>query len=179
MKYFIANWKANKTFDEVLTWTDQFISLFKDNQPVIICPPHPFIIPLKERLKVFKNVFIGAQDLSRFEQGTYTGEVTAKNLSGLVSYVILGHSERRGHFSESDDILLDKFQLAQKYQIKTIYCIANVNQIFPQSAEFLCFEPVEAISTGNGKGENEPLTKILTVKSQLKLGSGTKFIYGG
>lgn len=183
MKYFIANWKANKTLREALSWADSFIQLLKANpvitHNIIICPPFPLIFPLKDKFKGLKNIFLGAQDLSQFEQGTYTGEVTANNLSGLISHVILGHSERRKNFSESDDVVMKKFRLASKHQVKSFYCISSLDQSLPQEVEFLCYEPIESISTGDGLGNNLSLDHVLNFKSKLNLKPITKFIYGG
>jgi len=183
MKYFIANWKANKTLTEALSWADSFIQLLKTNSAItdciVICPPFPFIYPLKDKFKEFKNIHLGAQDISQYEEGTYTGEVTAKNLSGLADFVIIGHSERRKNFSESDDIVTKKFQLASKYQIKSFYCISSLDHSFPPEVEFLCYEPIESISTGDGLGKNQSLDSILSLKSKLNLKPTTKFVYGG
>lgn len=183
MKYFIANWKANKTLTEALSWADSFIQLLRTNplitNCIIICPSFPLIYPLKDKFKEFKNIHLGAQDVSQFEQGTYTGEVTAKNLFGLVNFTIIGHSERRKNFSESDDIVIKKFQLANKYQIKSFYCISSLDHSFPQEVEFLCYEPIESISTGDGLGKNQPVDNVLSLKSKLNLKPTTKFVYGG
>ncbi len=190
MKYFIANWKANKTYVEAADWTGQFLNqlnlnpqainkLNNDQVKIIICPPLPFIIPLKEKFKNQKNVSFGSQDVSEFEKGTFTGEITAYTLSGLIEYSLIGHSERRKNFMETDIVLFNKNRLAKKYGYKTMYCFSNQNQILPKDADFLCFEPIEAISTGDGKGKNEKVENILKLKINMNLPTDTKFIYGG
>lgn len=190
MKYFIANWKANKTLEEITDWTNRFINLLNSNTQardrlskndirIIICPPNPFIIPLKEQLKKENSFSLGSQDVSQFEQGTYTGEVTAKNLKGLVEYVIIGHAERRKNFQENDQILFKKNFMAKKYGIKTIYCLGNATQSYPKDADFVSYDPSEAISTGDGKGQIRSIEEILRIKNKLKLSSNVKYLYGG
>lgn len=183
MKFIIANWKANKNLEEVKYWLDNFLkndfSKIVGKTEIIICPPFPFIPFLKEKVKNYPFIKIGAQDLSYFEEGAYTGEVTAKTLFGIINYVILGHSERRKYFKETEKILFKKFTLAKKYQIEVIFCIKGIEDHFPQEVKFIAYEPVEAISEGSGFGNNQSLEKILTIKKNLKLNHDCKFIYGG
>lgn len=190
MKYFIANWKANKTLSEVINWADQFSNLLNSNNQarnnldknkikIVICPPSPFIIPLKKKFEKQDGFFLGSQDLSQFEQGTYTGEVTAKNLKGLVEYVIIGHAERRKNFQENEQTLFKKTLLAKKYNIKTIYCLGSANQSYPKDTDFVSYDPSEAISTGDGKGQIKSIEEILSVKINLNLSPTMKYLYGG
>jgi len=127
MKYFIANWKAEKNLPEAIQWMDKFLSFPIGNleYTIVICPPHPLLYPLKEKIKNCKNICLGSQDLSMYEQGTYTGEVTAKTLSGLVDYAIIGHSERIKYFSESEQSNTEKVRLAVKYNITPLLCIQD------------------------------------------------------
>jgi len=178
MKYFIANWKANKNFDEVKSWLDGFFKLYKDNKDtiVIICPPFPFITLIKDKISNFENLKLGSQDLSLFEQGAYTGEVSAKTLQGLIEYVIIGHSERRKNFGESNEAIHQKITLAKKYKIEPIFCIRDQNDLQDKEMiKIVAYEPVYAIGTGN----NEPLDKVIQSKEKLNLPSNTVFLYGG
>lgn len=179
MKYVIGNWKANKNINETKTWLDEFLkfdfSKTQDKVQVIICPPFPLIPLLREKIKGFSFIKIGSQDLSCFENGAYTGEVTAKSLSGMVNYSIIGHSERRQHFKETDEMLFQKAALSQKYEIEPVYCIRSGQDKIPQNIKFLAYEPVWAIGTG----QNASPEDILKIKEGLNLRSGIKFIYGG
>ncbi|PIV09493.1 hypothetical protein COS31_02040 [Candidatus Roizmanbacteria bacterium CG02_land_8_20_14_3_00_36_15] len=185
MKYFIANWKANKNFDEAKQWVNQFLKIYrpKTERTVIICPPFPFIPLLHQAVNHLKNIKIGSQDLSAFESGTYTGEVTAKTLKGLVDYVIIGHSERRKNFHESQDLIGQKISLAKKYQIEPIVCFQDVTDRLPNNIKFIAYEPPWAISKGYEDSmktviEETPET-VIKVKKKLKIQSDKCFIYGG
>jgi len=183
MKYIVANWKANKNYSEAEKWIKTFVrydlSQLKTKIRIVICPPFPFIPLLNEKTKDYPFIKIGAQNISVFPKGTYTGEVTAENLVGLIDYVILGHSERRRYFKEKEKVLFKKFILAKKWGIEPLFCIRGEKDNFPYQTKFVVYEPVTAISDGTGVGNNQPLEKILTVKEKLKLASDVKFIYGG
>ncbi len=179
MKYFIANWKAHKDLNEVLAWWQTFSDLLKNGQnseaEIIICPPFPLILSLKEKVAGFKNVHLGAQNISQFDEGPYTGEVGGKNLVNLAEYVIVGHSERRRNFGETDEMLARKTNLALKYNLKPIFCLENESQTIPPGVNMVAYEPVGAIGTG----KNEPLEKVLAMKKRLPLNPTIPFIYGG
>lgn len=179
MKYIIANWKAHKNLRTTEQWLDDFISYnfakIKHKTQIIICPPFPFIPLVKERLSHLDFVKIGAQDISSFHGGSYTGEVTIDNLTGLVDYVIIGHSERRRYFSETDAIIFQKYALAEKNHIQPIFCLRDMDDMIAPKARFVAYEPDTAIGTG----KNEPLEKITRLKKQLNLNKDTIFIYGG
>lgn len=177
MKYVIGNWKANKNFDEVKAWTQTFLMAYhaQPGVSVILCPPHPFISYLYEKLGPIENVYIGAQTISSIESGSYTGEVTAKSLSGMVRYIIIGHSERRNALKETDEDLTLKIVQAKKYGLEPVYCVRNEKDIIPESVRFVSYEPVNSIGTG----QNESLEKILEMKKILNLSKDTVFLYGG
>ena len=177
MKYFIANWKANKNLDEALDWLDRLLKLpFRnDRAKMVVCPPFHLIYPLKLKLKSNPLISLGAQNISAFESGSYTGEVTAKSLQGLVEYTIIGHSERREYFNEKYDILLKKTRLAKKYQIEPIFCVRGENDAIPAGVRIVAYEPTYTIGSGN----NELIEKVLEAKQKLKLPKNVIFIYGG
>lgn len=179
MKYIIGNWKANKNVTEAQQWIDSFLQLdlsrIKPSVQAILCPPYPLISLVKEKLKNVSFLHIGCQDTSIYYQGAYTGEVTAHTLSGLVEYAIIGHSERREHFRETDSMLFDKVKHLQQVGIKPIYCIRGIDDKVPQGAQYIAYEPVWAI----GSGSAESIENILHLKSQLHLQPDVAFIYGG
>jgi len=179
-KYFIANWKANKNLNDAFLWFDFFSKNYQpqDNKIIIICPPLPLIFPLKQKAKNRKNLYFGSQDISVFEEGSYTGEVTAKTLFGLVDFTLIGHSERRRYFYESENSIHKKINLVKKYQIEPILCISDQKEFSPlisAQLNFVAYEPLKAIGTGN----NETIEDILKFKNKLQLNPKMKFLYGG
>lgn len=186
MKYFIANWKANKNYYETSVWLDVFLDKVKNDKSlqkslqnnllkIIIVPPSPFLIYLGQRLKEFKNIYPCVQDLSMFESGSYTGELTAQSLQGLVDYAIIGHSERRSTFNETDALLEDKVKMAQKYHIEPIFCVRDEKDTIPNGVNIIAYEPVYSIGSGN----NEDPINVKEQKSRLNLSSKMTFVYGG
>lgn len=186
MKYFIANWKARKTLSQANQWLEVFLAKVKSNQKllqdlqnniikIIICPPIPFIFPLREKFGKEFNLSFGSQDVSRYDEGSYTGEITSKALFGLIDYVILGHSERRIYLDETNETILKKIELAKKYSIEPVLCVRNKEDVATRSLHFITYEPVHSIGTGL----NESLEDILKVKKELNLTSDNSFFYGG
>jgi triosephosphate isomerase len=176
MKYFIANWKANKSLDEAKAWVEEFLRLgggSNSRSAIVICPPEPLIFSVGQMLSKSPNLFVGAQNVSSYEEGPHTGEVTAKSLSGIVDLAIVGHSERRS-MGETEQNIQMKLEELKKNQIKAILCVRGVeDQIYPD-VEFVAYEPVDAIGTGEFK---DP-TEVLEIRNILKI-SSSKFLYGG
>ncbi len=176
MKYLVANWKAHKSVEETGQWWNIFSQKYqaKENLQIIIAPSFSHLSLVKNLMRGVKNISLAAQDLSQFNEGDYTGEVTAKALQGLVEYVILGHSERRQYFAETNQTIAKKVELAHIYELKTILCLRGNEDVLISGVEMVAYEPVGAIGTGN----NQPLNKVLEFKQTLSLGD-SKFLYGG
>jgi triosephosphate isomerase (TIM) len=176
MKYIIANWKAHKTLEEARTWMQVFSEKYvsREDRTVIICVPHPFLYPTAQTVKNMTNVFVGAQDLSIFEEGSHTGEVVANHIASMATYVMLGHSERRRELAETNDVVMKKVSQAKAKDITPIVCVRGPEDVFSE-APYVVYEPVGAIGTG----ANESLEKTIEMKGSLNLPSGTKFLYGG
>lgn len=177
MKYILANWKANKNFPEVREWIYTFVREYRahENVTIVIFPPFPFISYVQGKLKDCKNVFVGSQTLSTFGEGSYTGEVTAASLEGMAAYTIIGHSERRKTFSETDEQLAEKVKHALVHTITPVYCVRDENDPIPPNVKFVAYEPITAIGTGKA----EPVDQTITMKKKIKLAPGSFFIYGG
>ncbi|QQG44732.1 MAG: triosephosphate isomerase [Candidatus Roizmanbacteria bacterium] len=185
MKYIVANWKANKTLPEALNWIKDFNNLIENNSrvkealsidklSVIIAPAHPFIYLLKDLITT-KNVCFGTQDISSFEEGSYTGEVTAKMITLAAKFTLVGHSERRQNFHENEENIGRKIEQAQNYGIEPILCVRNTSDKIYDNVNFVAYEPVEAIGTG----KNQDLKEITAIKKQFAFKTPVKFIYGG
>ncbi|OEF97851.1 triose-phosphate isomerase [Desulfuribacillus alkaliarsenatis] len=121
-----ANWKMNKTVSE----TEEFIKKLSakdipEHIEAVVCPP---FIGLKDAVKLKQGtaIKVGAQNMHFEEHGAYTGEVSPVMLSDLqVDYVILGHSERRQLFGETDEVINKKVHAAFKYGLYPILCVGE------------------------------------------------------
>ncbi len=158
----IANWKANEP--------PVYNFIPPENIEVAIAAPYPLI----------ENIPAGftraAQDVSQFDTGAETGEVPAKILAELgVKYCLVGHSERRKLFGETNEIVQKKIDQLKKAGVTPIVCARNFNEVLP--AEIVMYEPEEAISTD---GEYHPATNINEVLADWRQKMpATKFLYGG
>lgn len=128
-----ANWKMNLTLQEGQTLVqailDSGLRLPADRE-VVICPPFPYLIHTKSLLKNDPHFFVGAQNCASEASGAYTGEVAAAMLQSIqTDYVILGHSERRQYYGESNEIIRKKITLALDNHIKVIFCCGEPLEI--------------------------------------------------
>lgn len=154
-KYIVGNWKSNKNSGEVEVWFKQFARLFQesrtkfDNLEIAVCSPYIYL-PLVGKLQKEYNlpIKIGAQDVSPFPNGAYTGAVSASQIAEFAQYVIIGHSERRLNFHEDDKELSEKVKRAKEQNLGVIFCIQNQNTFVPQDVQIIAYEPVWAIGTG-------------------------------
>ena len=178
MKYVIGNWKAYKSFSEVQEWLNTFtahdLASIPQSLKVILCPPAPFLHMCAEKLHQY-NISIGSQDISQFEIGPVTGEVTGTQLDGLAEYVIIGHSERRQYFHENDEVLSAKVRSALHHGLKVIFCIDGASDFIPEGVTMVVYEPIDAIGTGR----NATVDSVMQMKSQLTHLPHCLYIYGG
>lgn len=165
-----ANWKMHKTRDEAL----KFIYAVVDKVPAtvdnVICAPAYVLRCLVKRQK--ENISIGAQNMHYEEKGAFTGEISASMLNSIgVSYVIIGHSERRAMFNETDETVNLKLKTAYSHNILPILCVGEsleeretgkTNSIISKQLEIaldgleseniknlvIAYEPIWAIGTG-------------------------------
>ncbi len=179
MKYIIANWKANKNYVETVAWLAQFNNLYKPHPElsIIICPPFPFLTVVAERVKNLHQVTVGVQNISHVEKGSYTGETTVKNIEGLARYAIIGHSEQRRDFGETEEEISQKVSFLTQYDVSTILCMRSTEDRL-HLADFITYEPESAISTGP-VGKYEPIDQVVAMRIKLGVPAGSKFIYGG
>lgn len=123
-KIIAGNWKMNTDLTYAQELVTNILSYTKINQSkVIFFPPFPFIQAVSALTTNEQNTFTGAQNISQFEKGAYTGEVNADMLCSVgVQYVLVGHSERREYFAEDDMILIQKIQRSLDEGLKVIFC---------------------------------------------------------
>lgn len=122
-----GNWKMNKTFSEAISFAEEVKGRVPSKEKVesVICAPALFLQGLVEAVKN-TDVEIGAQTMHFEESGAFTGEISPKALQDLgVKYVIIGHSERREMFNETDETVNKKTQAAFHYNLLPIVCVGE------------------------------------------------------
>ena len=172
-KVIAANWKMYKTPEQASAFFQEFLPLVAghDRDEIVVCPPY---IDLHTAVAAAKgsNVLVGAQNMHWEKEGAFTGEVSAPMLNAIgVTHVILGHSERRQYFNETDDTVNRKLEYALESGLTPIVCVGEVleereagltedvlrrqcmrafNGISAKKAKkmTIAYEPVWAIGTG-------------------------------
>lgn len=212
-KIVAGNWKMNKTFDEADTLVFEIIDLLEEkgkpkNVDVIICPPFIYL-ELTGDITEDSPVFVGAQNVSQYDQGAYTGEISASMLRSMhIDFAIIGHSERRKYFRENDEELLAKAVAALKHDIAPIFCCGEQldernagkhfevvksqleNTIFQLDPEdfarvIIAYEPVWAIGTGvNATSEQAQemhffIRDLIWKKFGAEIAADKTILYGG
>ena len=210
-KYLIAgNWKMNTTPSESVDLITEISSLVGQQSQVQVCVCPPFTSLHKASSLVEQSlVQLGAQNMSAEPSGAYTGEISAEMLRDLyVNYVILGHSERRQYFGETNESINLKVLAAVQNNLKPIYCIGETlgeresgktldvvkAQVIEGLANFplaevenlvLAYEPVWAIGTGKTATDEMAQEVHAYVRGLLTdlfgdiPGSSIRILYGG
>ena len=130
-KIVAGNWKMNLTFDEADELVNDMLDRLEEEHElkceVIVCPPFPYLEMLTDMEFEEQKFNVGAQNCSAYDKGAYTGEVSAKMLKSLdVDYCIIGHSERRKYFGETNEILAEKVNRVIENNMSPIYCVGEV-----------------------------------------------------
>jgi len=208
-KIVAGNWKMNKNLPEGIELAKTINRQVEDTKVVVIlCTP---FIHLADVARVISkdSLFLGAQNCASEASGAYTGEVSAEMIrSAGAEYVIVGHSERRSYYKESDEILNKKVKLALANNLIPIFCCGEVlaerqtgkhiqvvksqieKGVFDLSADdfskiVIAYEPVWAIGTGiNATAEQaQEMHKVIRDSVAEKFGSSiagqTSILYGG
>lgn len=206
-----GNWKMNNTFEEADNLIYEISSFLQDNPQdvgVIICPPAVYLEMATDHAEE-SDLVVGAQNISQFEMGAYTGEISAPMISSMgVDYAIIGHSERRKYFNESNEILAEKVKIALRHDVIPIFCCGEllpdreannhfsvvktqlVASLFHLNAgDFdkvvIAYEPVWAIGTGVTASPEQAqemhayIRSLITEKYGKNLAEETSILYGG
>lgn len=206
-KIIAGNWKMNSDIDFGI----DFLHEITKNQPpsgveVILGVPYISIHALS---KISDFVSISAQNCYQKTSGAFTGEISAKMLkSSGASYVILGHSERRQYFNESDDLILEKMNISLEEGLKVIYCCgeplnereANTQESFVQNQlshsilklsedqmrnVVIAYEPIWAIGTGKTASSSQAQDMHAFIRNLIKdefgetIAENISILYGG
>ncbi len=125
-KIIAGNWKMNKNHNESVELINTLKSgIYKDKSDVVVCVPFVDLMSVSEAIKG-TNINLGAQNMHFEESGAYTGEIAPSMLKELgVKYVIIGHSERRAYFGETDEIINKKVKKALEHNIVPILCVGE------------------------------------------------------
>jgi triosephosphate isomerase (TIM) len=191
-KVIAGNWKMNMLPNEAMNFVDSLAPLIKDTKnEVIICVP---FIDLFYTLMSIQgtNIKVGAQNMHWEESGAFTGEISGNMLKRLgVEYVIIGHSERRQYFAETDETVNKKIKSALKNELKPIVCVGETLEqrengetciIVQRQIELalegieakqmnniiIAYEPIWAIGTGKTATSNDANETIKEIREKIK-----------
>ena len=186
--WIIANWKSNKTIVEALDWVTKVGPNIpkRDDLKVVVCPVFSVLSEVKKAIIAGNYpLIVGSQNLSPFGNGAYTGEESAYLLKDLIGLSILGHSERRKNFAETDEIVIKKVEQSMQNGIIPLVCVQGEDVSVPIDCQMIAYEPIWAISTGLtntpgvGRADTpEDANKVAGLLKQ-KYGSKLEVIYGG
>jgi len=206
----VANWKMNMDIKSSIS----FINTFKKyidgikNTDIVICPPFTLLYEFKKLLNK-TNIMLGAQNMYFEEEGAFTGEISPLMLKDAgCEYVILGHSERRQYFDETDELINKKIEAALKNNLKPILCIGEtleqrnnnktikiiesqltscLNDIDENEMKnvVVAYEPIWAIGTGKNATPSQAqeihkfIMELLFNIYNETIAKNTRIIYGG
>jgi triosephosphate isomerase len=207
--YLAANWKMHKTIEETEAFLGAFLSRLGEvaDRDVVVCPPYPALRAAVE-ICAQSRVRIAAQNMHEQPDGAFTGEVSAPMLLELgVDAVILGHSERRQHFGETDEALARKLPAALDAGLEPILCVGETEIERDAGATeavlqrqvssdvtavtddrlgrlVIAYEPVWAIGTGRTATPDQAAEAIAFVRSLVAgrsaaAGEEVRVLYGG
>src|SRR5512137_2083326 len=202
-----GNWKMNTTVEEAVALVRDILGGLEDIGGVekVVCPPFVSLAEVKPVLE-HSSVKLGAQNMHFEEKGAYTGEVSPVMLAGLCQYVILGHSERRQHFGETDEIVNRKVKAALKFKLIPIMCVGEtlaeneagkteevvtrqvrkgLSGIDKTDGLVVAYEPIWAIGTGKAATGKQANATIGLIRRAIRglygadVAEGLRVQYGG
>ena len=212
-KLIVGNWKMNTTLPEGSLLLGRVIKeLINFTYPeLVICPPSTHLFAFSKELDRSKgplNIELGAQNISEHEEGQYTGEISATMLHNIAKYVIVGHSERRKLFGETDMVDAEKVRIAIRHKLRPILCVGenkqersdghakqkvldqlNTDLSHVTSEEVknvvIAYEPIWSIGTGNFAKPAQVEEMVWLIHNNIveqfgkMAGSKVRVLYGG
>lgn len=205
-----GNWKMNTTVQEGISLAQEVNGLLKNmkaNCDVVICVPFTHLVPVNGVID--QNIVgLGAENCADKVKGAFTGEVSAQMVASTgANYVILGHSERRQYYGETNETLIEKTRLALENNLTPIFCVgevleerengtyndvvkSQVEALFSISAEdfakvVIAYEPVWAIGTGKTATSDQAqdmhahIRNVIAEKYGVELAQEISILYGG
>lgn len=212
-KIVAGNWKMNKSLEEALSLTSEVVNMVRDevrgDVEVVLCTPYIYLPVLQKYVQEVDRISLGAQNCHHKASGAFTGEISASMLAAIeVPYVIIGHSERRQYFGETDALIAEKVKIALENGLKPIFCCGELLEqrqnedfiaivkdqitaaLFDLSAEdfgkvVIAYEPVWAIGTGltassaQAQEMHAALRTHVAEKFGAQVADDTTILYGG
>jgi triosephosphate isomerase (TIM) len=207
-----ANWKMNCTYQQGEKLLDDILDAniaLADHQQVIFAVPFPYLIMAKSETEDENNYFVAAQNCYHKKSGAYTGEISAEMIHSVgITYCVIGHSERREYFSETNQMLAEKLNLCLEFDITPIFCCGeplNIREAGTQNSYVetqlkeslfhlsdndlrrvvIAYEPIWAIGTGKTATSEQAqemhayLRSVLAKQYGAKTADDISILYGG
>jgi triosephosphate isomerase len=207
-----ANWKMNLTYQQGEQLLDEILAegiALADHHYAVIAVPFPYLILANSELSDAKNYFAAAQNCYQKKSGAFTGEVSAEMLQSIgIKFCVLGHSERREYFGETNQALAEKLNLCLSCQITPIFCCGEPLQIREQGTQndyveqqlkeslfhlssdqlskiVIAYEPIWAIGTGKTATNQQAqemhahLRAVLAAQYGKAIADEIPILYGG
>ena len=190
-KVIAGNWKMNMLPNEAIKYVEEFAPLVKDTESeVILCVPFTDLFYVLLNVQG-TNIKVGAQNMHFEDHGAFTGEVSPSMLKSIgVEYVIIGHSERREYFAETDETVNKKLKAAFEYGLKPIVCVGEklevreagnaeslvTNQVRlaldglteeQVKGTIIAYEPIWAIGTGKTATSEDANDMIKAIRAEI------------
>lgn len=207
-----ANWKMNLTIQQAVLLTEELISKSRKlsiGQEVVLGVPFPYLTTIKGILSGTERIFISAQNCSEKKNGANTGEVSTEMLHSIgVTHVIIGHSERREYFHESNAVLSEKVNRCLEIGLIPIFCCGEPLSVRESGNEFnyvetqlkeglfhlnaqqlfgfiIAYEPIWAIGTGKTATSDQAqqmhayIRKVMSAQYDPAVAESISILYGG
>ena len=204
-----GNWKMNGSLASNQALVQALVTTLAplSGAQYVVCAPYPYLAQVERALRE-SNIALGAQDVCQFEAGAYTGGVSGAMLAEIgCRYVIVGHSERRGVFGETDEVVALKFAAAQKSGLTPILCVGETLteresgvteavvarqldavvkhcSVAALDKSVIAYEPVWAIGTGRTATPQQAQAVHAFIRGRIagadrRLAEGLRLLYGG